>query len=317
MKKTKEENRELIKKHANIPGHKAVIDKLIIKKKESLPKEFERIQNEESEKQDHLLEITMRMFRTVFVELKKNIPFEAHSAIVDLQIANGINMGYHHFSRKSATAITEVMSSFMHETLLNSFISNNSPVTIILDGATDTSSRHNILVYFLAIEDFTPMLYYYKLIECSTNQSASGLFDALKTSFSNEKRDLITYLKYNLIGYISDGAPVMIGKNGLISKFRSMTNQPIYSVHCMAHKLHLAITKSLRNIIYFDSTFEKIIESLVKFYNFHSSKRKGHLLDTSILFKIKLYEIHFISKTRWISSEFKILTNVKQIGFFM
>ena len=104
----------------------------------------------------------------------------------------------------------------MHETLLNSLISNNSPVTIILDEAIDTSLRHNILVYFLTIEDFTPMLYYYKLIESYTNQSASGLFDALKTFFSNEKRDLTTYLKYNLIEYISDGAPVMIGKNGLI-----------------------------------------------------------------------------------------------------
>ena len=128
---------------------------------------------------------------------------------------------------------------------------------------------------------------------------------------------MTTYLKYNLIGYISDGAPVMIGKNGLISKFRSMTNHPIYSVHCMAHKLHLAITKSLRNIIFSDSTFKKIIESLVKFYNFHSSKRKGHLLGTSILFKIKLSEIHFISQTRWISSEFKILTNVKKISFLI
>ena len=79
MKETKEENREIVKKHANIPGLKTVIDKLIIFKKQSLPNEFEKIQSEESEKQDYLLEITMRMFLTVVAELKKNIPFEAHS----------------------------------------------------------------------------------------------------------------------------------------------------------------------------------------------------------------------------------------------
>jgi hypothetical protein len=109
--KKKEKNREMIQKHAKIASHKAVIDKLIMRKKAKLPKDFERIQAIEAEKQDHVLEVTMRMFRTVFVELKKNIPFEAHSALVQLQTLNGINMGFHYFSRKSS----------MHNTLLKRF----------------------------------------------------------------------------------------------------------------------------------------------------------------------------------------------------
>lgn len=60
---------------------------------------------------------------------------------------NSINLGFHHFSRKSAVAITEVMSNLMHETLLNSLISNKSPVTMILYGSTDASSKiHSMIV---------------------------------------------------------------------------------------------------------------------------------------------------------------------------
>lgn len=315
LKKTKEENREIIQKHSNIPGHKAIIDKLMLLKKETLPQDFQNIQIQEQEANNHYLEVTMRMFRTVYIEIKRNIPFEAHSALVDLQKFNGIDMGFHHFSRKSATTMTEVMSNLMHETLMKHLVAKNSPVSIILDGSTDISRTHNMIVYFLAVEDHTPVMYFYKLIECSLDQSANGFFIALKDAFSKEKVDFIQYLKNNLIGYISDGAPVMLGKNGLISKIRSMVNQPVYSVHCMAHKLHLAITKSFDKIMYFRDGFEKNIDNLIRFYNFHSTKRKAHLIEKSIHFDARLYEIHFISQTRWITSEYKILSNVKKNWF--
>lgn len=71
-----------------------------------------------------------------------------------------VNSPYHHFSRKSST-MSDVMSNLMHETLLKSLLSNNSP----------DSRRHSLVVYFLAIEDYTPTLYFYELIECSIDQS--------------------------------------------------------------------------------------------------------------------------------------------------
>lgn len=83
-----------------------------------------------------------------------------------------------------------------------------------------------------------------------------------------------------------------------------MVNQPIYSIHCMAHKLHLAIGKSFKRSIYFREHFEKTVDSIVRFYNFHSSKRKGHLSDTSKEFDMKLYDIHFIHDGYHLNSKF-------------
>lgn len=182
LKKSKEENRELIKKHSTIPGHKAIIDKLI-----ALKKDFQNIQIDQQKQNNNYLEVTMRMFRTVFIEVKRNIPFDAHNALVDLQILNGLDMGFHHFSRKSATTMTEVISNLMHETLMKHLVSKNSPVSIILDGSTDLSRTHSMIVYFLAVEDHTPVMYFYKLVECSLDQSAEGFFKALKDAFSKEK----------------------------------------------------------------------------------------------------------------------------------
>lgn len=50
LKKTKEENREIIKKHAKLPGHKAIIDKLVALKNDALVNDFQNIQEQEQEK---------------------------------------------------------------------------------------------------------------------------------------------------------------------------------------------------------------------------------------------------------------------------
>lgn len=165
-------------------------------------------------------------------------------------------------------------------------------------GSSDLQRTHNMIVYFLAVEDHVPIMYFYKLIECSLDQSADGLFKALKNAFVEEEVDFIQYLRNNLIGYISDGAPVMLTKNGLVSKFRSFVNRPIYFVHCMAHKLHLAITMCFEKVTYFRNYFEKNIDNLVKMYNSHSTKRYAHLVEKSNRFDVRLYEIHSISQTR-------------------
>lgn len=49
----------------------------------------------------------------------------------------------------------------------------------------------------------------------------------------------------------------MMGENGgLISHIRKMTKNPVFAVHCMAHRIHLAINKAYT--VYINTIFLKI-----------------------------------------------------------
>lgn len=106
-----------------------------------LRSDFEEIQQKEDSANDGVLKVTVAMFRTVFVEIKKNIPFDSHSSLVSLQKTHGVNMGVHHYEKCGAISIMESMSSQMHKQLINHMLSKNSPFSIIIDGSTDSQEN--------------------------------------------------------------------------------------------------------------------------------------------------------------------------------
>lgn len=76
--------------------------------------DFEDIQRKEDAANEGTLKVTAAMFRTVYIEVKKNIPFTSHSSLVSLQEMHGVNLGYHHYEKCGAIAILESMSAYMH-----------------------------------------------------------------------------------------------------------------------------------------------------------------------------------------------------------
>ena len=94
------------------------------------------------------------------------------------------------------------------------------------------------------MENFEPRNYFYRIIELHS-EKAEGLMNSLKTAFEAEQHQFADYLKRRLIGYASDGAPVMTGAVGglgtLIDQWAGRTQrqgQPapqyptLYKVHC-------------------------------------------------------------------------------------
>lgn len=118
------------------------------------------------------------------------------------------------------------------------------PFSIILDGSTDRNSVHYLIVYFQFIYEDVCYLQFYRLIPIGSDESAKGLYNVLMDKIRFEKEDLFNHMKKNIVGFISDGASVMMGrKNGLVILVGDFTGRPIFRVHCMAHRLHLVITQ--------------------------------------------------------------------------
>lgn len=240
-----------------------------------LPTDFEEIQRKEEAKNEGALRVTAMMVRTVFLEVKRNIPFDSHNSIIRLEEVHGINMGYHHREKSGVTTIMESISSNMHKLLLKHMLSKNLPFSIIVDGASDISDFHYLCIYFQILDQNVPVIVFYKLVELSVDVIGAGIYRNVRDAIQSEEVDLYSYFRHNLVGYASDGEATMSGQySGLIAHIRKNAKNKIFATHCMAHRLESTIKHALKKHDYF-TTFEDTINDLFKFYN--NNALKSHL----------------------------------------
>lgn len=245
LKPTYKDNYETILSHFSSSSHAHVVQALQQQSANRLPTDFDEINRKESEIKEGALKVTTMMIRLVYSEVKKNSTFSTHPDSVACYEANGVNMGYHHWDRMSALRMAELISSTMHNTVIDVMRSKNTPISIIIDGSADVSGYHYLITYFQFVYDNVVYTQFYRLIQTSSDESAEGLFRSIKNSIQDESDDLLSYVKQNLVGFVSDGAAVMVGRyNGVIQHF--FTNKPIFGVHCMAHRLQRVIVHSFK-----------------------------------------------------------------------
>lgn len=315
LKDTKEQNNYVLGRHEHT-SHKTVVEMLQKQAQEKLRTDFEKIRRKEASRDDHLLEITSRMMRTVYVINKLTISFSSHEGIVLLQKLNGLEMGHHHYERTSCTRMTELISHSMHEVMLEQILKRNSPISIIVDGTTDSSRVHYMIVYFQTIEERNPVIYFYRILEVH-KETSQGLFDALMNAWKNEKKDLYNYMRKNLIGFASDGASVNVGrKGGLAQHLKNFAENPLFAIHCMAHRLELAIQHSFDDSVELKKLgkdMDKLINSVYSFYNDKSHKRKTHLKDTAEKLKVQFIELIYIFDVRWIASNYRAMRKISEM----
>lgn len=159
-------------------GHTNIIENLISKSAKKQRLFF--LGNEETEEKanEKYLEVTSRIIRTVYILNKLSLPFSDHNSLVSPQQSNGINMGNHHYERSACTMMTNGISMKMHDTLIYHLIESEHTISIIVDDTTDIKNVHYKLVYFQTIENRSPVIYFYKLIELKSGTGYSG-FEAL------------------------------------------------------------------------------------------------------------------------------------------
>jgi len=306
--------------------HSSIIEKL---------KESEHMQiHSDAEKMNMLVEshnnyskylVTARMLRTVYAEVKLNIPFLSHKSVLTLLTANGVSMGTHHQDNNAAKRMALHISKHMHVALLNHLSSSDAPYwSLIVDTTTDYRGNHYMISFIRSLEaDYSaengrilqirPVMYFYKLLEIGHDENAVALLNLIENSLKKDAElgfKMERLFKQRLIGFASDGASVMLGKyGGLAKKIEDYVGKKIYTVHCMAHRLQLATGHAWENQKYFKEV-EHLAENVFNFYNNKGHKRKSHLKETAIAMERQYYQYSGIFKIRWLASEFSALHKI-------
>ena len=131
--------------------------------------------------------------------------------------------------------MTVFLANSMRKRLLNHLRNTNSPISIILDGTTDYSSQHFIIVYFSAIENNRNQHYFYDLLSVGLEEDSETLKKILFKKFEDD--NILDLIQNNLVGYTSDGAHTMIKLKDLI---KDELKKDLYFCACYAHKLELS-----------------------------------------------------------------------------
>lgn len=174
-------------------------------------------------------------------------------------------------------------------------------------------------MYFQTIENSNPVVYFYKLIETKT-ETALGGFETMRNAWlSEKKKEFYNYMRNNLIGFASDGAPTNVGDHGGIIKYlRDFATNKIYAVHCMAHRLELAVSHAFDSMNKFDN-MDKINnhldQTITKTYSFYRKgfKRRYHLKKTCEDLNIKFYVLHEIISIRWVASDLSAMKAIHKM----
>lgn len=244
---------------------------------------------------------TVRMIRTVYFEIKSNLPLDSHEDLIHLQKVNGIDLGTHHYGRTSATTIMENISEKMHHSLVNHLKTGNRPISIIVDTSTDSANRNFLLIYLRSMEGNTPQTYFYRALKMKS-ETSENMYQLLIDTFNEDK--LLTTINQQLRAFSSDGAPAMQGlKGGLAQRINTSSIHDVYNIHCLAHKLQLAVGHAMDNVHGYKDVFEQFVKSIYSFYYNKSFKRKESLVETAESLGEVFHELSNINTIRWVASE--------------
>jgi hypothetical protein len=96
--------REILR-HADSTTHRAAIAEMKQAYVDTMGKCVKEWKEEKKRQASTTETITARMTRTVYTEVKQNIPLNSHNQLVDMQKSNGLNMGVHQYERTSARMV--------------------------------------------------------------------------------------------------------------------------------------------------------------------------------------------------------------------
>ena len=118
------------------------------------------------------------------------------------------------------------------------------------------------------IEDGYPHVRYLKL-QAVENANADGLVAALDSAFADFGFTSAEW-KVKLVGFGADGAAVNLGVCHSVSTMLRSTAPWMIQIHCMAHRLELALKDCFK-----DTHFQRtIVETLTTIYYFYTNSPK-------------------------------------------
>ena len=218
------------------------------------------------------------VFNTVYHTAKEQEPSEKVNRHLELQRKNGLDTKYQNISPKTVTEMQEAICNVLTENLVSNI--NHSPVySIMLDESTDITveKKLSICVRYVNKKGKAETTFL-----CNV-PLADGCAHTIVSTVSEQFEGLGIDLS-KCTSLATDGAAVMMGKrSGVGVQMQSKYSPFCIQTHCIAHRLNLACTVTIKKdeyMVKFKDKFDALYHFITASHSRVSTlKRIQELLD--------------------------------------
>ncbi|XP_040069819.1 E3 SUMO-protein ligase KIAA1586-like [Ixodes scapularis] len=292
--------RKKIYQHRESDAHIKALEIDRTAKKRKLEEAFSEQLNEHQE-------ATKKIFRIAYKQAKNCRPFSDFSDEIDVQTANGVDLGRILHTNVSCASIVDHIGNEMQKSMCRALIEDGAKFSVLIDEST-TVSKHSTLIVYLR-SDFghlQPITVFLDLVEV-TDGTAAGIKEALLTCLSSHGLSM-NVLKEKLVAFACDGASVMLGKHSGVAKLLENTFPNLITWHCSAHRLELAVGDTVRDVQGINH-FKIFMDKLYCLYS-SSPKNRRELESCAKDLNASLLCVGRVLDTRWVASSFRTVNAV-------
>ncbi|XP_068757400.1 zinc finger protein 862-like [Montipora capricornis] len=241
---------------------------------------------------------------TAYFIAKEELPFSKFGPILSLQKKNGRNINLTYANDNSCATLVSLVSSVITDQLASAVNDGSKYLSIMIDGATDSSGIENETVHCRFVKDGQPVN---RLVghQPVAHGHAQGVLETVNGAFSDVG---ISQWKEKLVGMGFDGASVNIGKKGGVAALLRREVPHVIDFHCLPHRLELALLE-MQKSCKLVSTIYDVLQLIWKTYHFSpKSMRKLQSIGTEL--GVNVLKPTQVRGTRWlphISRALKVL----------
>lgn len=293
--------RKKIYKHRDSIAHKRAVEVAATKKKEILPNKVLEINSK-------LMEETATSFRSAYMVAKERLAYKKLPPLMKLQELNGAKVGSVHKSDHSCAEIIGHIAQQMRKKFVSNIKEIHSKISITIDEST-VHGRAYLIIYVRCDVSGKGDVdnVFLDIVELTHGTDAESIYNSLRQSF-RQAGLYDEFLGTHLISIATDGASVLTGKStGVIARLKGDFPN-IQSIHCLAHRLELAVHDSLKDVAGCNH-FVFFISKLYSLY--HQSAKNARLLEEAAAdLNMQILRIGQIFTIRWVASSFNTIKAV-------
>ncbi|XP_032696125.1 zinc finger protein 862 [Lontra canadensis] len=204
---------------------------------------------------------------------------------------------------RNRTACTQFIK-YISETLRKEILEDvrNSPcVSMLLDRCTDASDQACVGIYLRYFKG-TEVKESYITLAPLYSETVDGYFETVVSAM--DELDIPFRKPGWVVGLGTDGSAVLSSRGGLVEKFQEVIPQ-LLPVHCVAHRLHLAVVDACGGIDLLKKC-DRHIRTVFKFYQ-SSSKRLSALQEGAGPLEQEILRLKDLNAVRWVASRRRTL----------
>ncbi|XP_051857042.1 zinc finger protein 862-like isoform X2 [Antechinus flavipes] len=204
---------------------------------------------------------------------------------------------------RNRTACTQFIK-YISETLKKEILDDirHSPcMSVLLDSSTDSLDQSCVGIYIRYFKEMEVKESYITLAPLYS-ETVDGYFETIISAL--DELDIPFRKPGWVVGLGTDGSAMLSCKGGLIEKFQEIIPQ-LLPVHCVAHRLHLAVVDACGSIDLVKKC-DRHIRTVFKFYQ-SSNKRLNELQVGAAALEQEIVRLKDLNAIRWVASKRRTL----------